>query len=182
MTIAEVTDVISKIAAGLKDVCVECLQNNADVIRNSISEQLYSGLDGDGKHLTPTYLDDPYFTSRKTPWYHYDEDTGKEYHGAVGYKQWKMDITPPEGSEMLGLPPRPDNVPNLFIDGTFHNSLEYSMGEESVIIISGDANGSDIVAKYGPKILTIGSAAVRYFNQTYMWPAIDEFYQKCGYK
>lgn len=96
--------------------------------------------------------------------------------------EWKKDITPPESSEMLGLPPRPEDVPNLYIDGTFHRDISATMVDDGLRISPGNNDGPAIVMKYGDSILNMGPTAIEYFNVTYLWPAIENFYKDCGYK
>ena len=61
MGIDEVAEIIGRIADGLEETLLKCLYDNSGVVLNAITEQLYSGLDGDGKHLSPSYDDDPFF-------------------------------------------------------------------------------------------------------------------------
>lgn len=180
MTIAEVAGIIKKIAEGFEDACIRCLADNKSVVYDAVHEQLYSGQDGDGNYLSPTYTEDDYFRNRKRPWMHYDDETGKTYIGAEGYREWKHDITPPVAGAMLGLPPRPVDVPNLWIDGTFYRSITVRRQGDSLVVNSED--GAAIVAKYGDRILNMGPVAVEYFTTTYMLPAIGSFFKECGYK
>ena len=175
MGITEVANIISRIADGLKDACVNCLQDNSDVVVLAISEQLFCGLDADENYLDPNYDNDPYFEEEKSPW----------YHRAKAYKEWKHNITPPQFGTMLGLSPRPDNVPNLWIDGTFHGQINAQRIEGGLNIDPGNGRGPDIVAKYevdNKVILDLGPTAMRYFNEKYMIPAISKFFKDCGYK
>lgn len=171
MGIEEVAKIIGKIADGFEEACIKCLEDRSPVIRNAIIEQLYSGQDGAGQYLSPTYDNDPFF-----------EEEGFWHHRAKDYKAWKYSITPPASEPMLGLPPRPADVPNLYIDGTFYS--EISVRREGVVleIDPGTGNGPAIVQKYGDTILNIGPTAIEYFNTTCMLPAIDSFFKECGYK
>lgn len=182
MGIEEVAGIIGKIADGLEDACMQCLADNSGVVVDTVREQLSSGVDGDGSHLSPTYLEDPYLVNRKTPWFHHVENTGKTYIGPQGYLEWKKDITPPMAGELLGFPPRPDAVPNLFIDGTFHRQINASRRDKSLMIDPGIGNGPDIVSKYGESILMMSQAAIGYFNASYMLKAIESFFKDCGYR
>lgn len=167
------------IADGFREACVDCMHANVNQFPEAVREQLYCGVDGNGGFLSPTYDDDPFFQRRL--WRHTDTN-GKTYVGAEGYKEWKSDITPPEQSTMLGLAPRPESVPNLFIDGTFHRSIT---GEPTPDGVDIDARGGDsfkIVDKYGRQIFGLTDDAVAWFNKTFMLPAIEEHFKKCGYK
>lgn len=171
MGIEEVANIIKKISDGFEEACIQCLSDNSGIVLRAVTEQLYSGLDGDGKHLSPTYDDDPFF-----------EEEGPWYHRAKDYKAWKYSITPPVSGTMLGLPPRPDEVPNLFINGKFYSEITASRKGDVLVVDPGNGDGPSIVAKYGDEILNMGPTAISYFNTTYMLPAIDSFFKDCGYK
>lgn len=171
MNIQSVCDIIHKIADGFEDNAVECLCTHSDVVLTLIREQIYSGVDGDGKYLSPTYDNDPFF-----------EEPGKWYHRAKDYKAWKYRITPPETSLYLHLAPRPVEVPNLFIDGTFFGQINAEMRGRELDITPGNGNGPTIREKYGDRLFMIGSNAVEWFNTEFMWPAIECFFSNCGYR
>ena len=170
MGIEEVAEIIGRIADGLEEALLKCLYDNSGVVLNAITEQLYSGLDGDGKHLSPSYDDDPFF-----------DEPGTWHNRAKDYKAWKYTITPPAVGQMIGLPPRPDNVPNLYIDGKFYSEISIAKSSDGLFLDPGVGNGPAIVAKYGDRILDMGPPAISYFNETYTWPAIETFFKNCGY-
>lgn len=182
MRIGKVAEIIKKIAEGFEDACAECLEDNSGVVLSAIREQLYSGLDGDEKLLAPTYLNDEFLTKRDHPWTRYEESTGKIYVGPKGYMDWKKDITPPIPGTMLGLRERPEEVPNLFIDGTFHGEINAWRSDKKLVVDPGTGDGPAIVDKFGDRILNIGPTAIEYFNKSYMLPAIGTFFKDCGYK
>ena len=171
MDIVKVVNIIQRIADGFEEACIECLSNNSGIVQLAVTEQMYSGQDGEGQLLTPGYDDDPFF-----------EEEGYWYHRAKDYKAWKRGITPPVAGSMLGLPPRPDNVPNLFINGKFYSEIVAVRKGDVLEVDPGNGHGPAIVAKYGDDILNMGSTAVEYFNEIYMLPAIKNFFKKCGYK
>lgn len=171
MDIQRVYDIIHKIAEGFEENAMQCLSDHSGNIVLDIREQIYSGQNGKGEHLSPTYDSDPYF-EKKGPW----------YHRAQEYKAWKNTIKPPVGSTLLGLPPRPDNVPNLFISGKFHSEITATRRGDMLYVDPGNGDGPDIVAKYKASLLDIGDSAVVYFNREYMWPAIERFFNDCGYQ
>ncbi len=171
MGIEDVAGIIGRIADGFEEACVKCLQGNKEIVLQAIKEQMYSGLNGDAKLLSPTYDDDPFF-----------EEEGYWYHRRKDYKAWKRTITPPLTSSMLGLPPRPDEVPNLFIDGTFYGQITARDGNKSLVLDPGSGNGPAIVGKYGDTLLEIGPTAKEYFTTEYMLPAIGAFFNECGYR
>lgn len=171
MDIQDVSDIIHKIAGGFEANAMQCLSDHSGNVVVVVQEQIYSGQDGDGVHLSPTYDADPYF-----------EEDGPWYHRAGDYKAWKYSITPPVGSSLLGLPPRPDNVPNLFINGRFFSEITATVRGDMLYVDPGHGDGPDIVAKYGESILNMGENAVTYFNREFMWPSIERFFNDCGYR
>lgn len=164
--------VIGAIATGIGDSILECLEEKRNMITQSVTEQLYSGLDGNGEYLSPTYDDDPYF-NEKGPW-----------HGAAyAYKKWKEHITPPMRSPVLNLPPRPVEVPNLFITGLFHESIKASReGDVVRVYTSGFQDGPLIEQKYGEAIFKLTDDAKEYFNIYALRPWLNDFITKCGYR
>ena len=164
--------VINAVKDGLKDSILECLEEKRDIITSSITEQLYSGIDGEGEYLSPTYDDDPYF-NEFGPW-----------HGAsYAYKKWKEKITPPMPSATLNLPPRPIAVPNLFITGTFHESIKAArVGDVVRVYTSGFRDGPLIEKKYGEAIFKLTDDAREYFNIYALRPWINDFIRNCGYR
>jgi hypothetical protein len=171
MNIAQVSDIISKIAKGFEESCMKCLSDNSGIVVIAVQEQIYSGQDGNGAQLNPTYDDDPYF-----------EEEGYWFHRSAAYKAWKKEITPPCGSSLLGLPPRPENVPNLYINGKFFSEILADRRGDVLHVDPGSGNGPAIVAKYGDEILNMGPSAVEYFNAEYLLPSIDRFFKDCGYQ
>lgn len=164
--------VIDAIRTGIKDSILECLEDKSDTINSCIAEQLYSGIDGEGEFLSPTYDDDPYF-KEFGPW-----------HGAnYAYKKWKERITPPVKSLILNLPPRPLAVPNLFITGRFHDSIKAArVGDVVRVYTSGFQDGPLIERKYGEAIFKLTDEAKEYFNIYALRPWLNDFIKNCGYK
>lgn len=137
-----------------------------------ITEQLYSGVNGNDKPLRPTYLNDPYFKSR---------ESGKWYKNARGYMMWKEGITPPYASSWLGIPRRSPDTPNLIIRGDFHNSITAVPFDKGLRIESvGVSFSDDIERKYGQAIYRVGSYARRYFIEKYVKKGIEDYFRKFG--
>ena len=74
----KIESVIRSIADGIEDECIKCMEENTEVVADCIKEQLYSGLDGDGDYLNPTYDNDPFFN-----------EEGVWKGRAEMYKRWK---------------------------------------------------------------------------------------------
>lgn len=156
---------------GFEPAVIKCLGENTDITEDAVREQLYSGMDGEDNYLNPSYDSDPYF-EEKGPW----------YHRSAGYKKWKREITPPTAGVMLLLSPRPDNIPNLYINGQFYSDIFATMQGDSLSInVRGEGDAPDIISKYGEQILRLGPTAIEYFNNHFVIPHIREFFADCGY-
>ena len=171
MDIIGVHDIIHKIAEGFEDNALQCLGNHSSDVVDLIQEQIYNGQDGDGEYLSPTYDEDPFF-----------DEPGRWHGRADDYIKWKYEITPPVASPNLCLSPRPIEVPNLFIDGTLFGQISAIMKGTFLEVSPGNGNGPEIKKKYGDRLFMLGEDAVEWFNLEYMWPAIEKFFNDCGYR
>lgn len=174
MNIEDVYDIIHRISEGFEGNALQCLDRHSGNVVIAIQEQIYSGQDSEGETLTPTYDDDPFF-DEEGPW----KGRAKEY------KAWKRSITPPKASTLLGLPARPVEVPNLFINGKFFSEINADMAGDELVVDPGMGDGPAIVSKYGGyghDILGMGDAAKVYFNGQFMLPALEKFFTDCGYR
>lgn len=171
MEISKVADIIHKIADGFEENGMACLAENSDRVILTVQEQMLCGQNGKGELLAPTYDDDPFF-----------EEEGDWYHRNADYKAWKRKIKPPKKSSLLDLPARPENVANLFINGKFHSEILADRRGDVLHVDPGNGNGPDIVSKFGDDILSMGPAAIRYFNREYLLPSIIKFFKDCGYQ
>lgn len=170
--VLEVAGVVRRIAEGFGEVVLDRLSQDRGLVVRMVREQIYSGLDSAGRFLSPTYDADPYFN-----------EPGQWQGKAYQYKLWKRKITPPIRSYTLNLPPRPDNVPNLFITGAFFESIGAEMAGGALRVTSeGFMEGDDIVAKYGDGILGMGYNAREYFIGERLRPAVADFFTQCGYR
>ena len=168
-SIYEVARIIRRYADGIEKETVDCMDSNKGVVRDCIQEQLYSGLNGEERLLQPTYDDDPFF-NEEGPW----------KGSAEKYKRWKERITPPVQSHLLNLPPRPVEVPNLFILGTFYDSISIKKGNDGIETYSdGFTDGSSIIRKYGDNILALGPTAREYFILNHLRPWLERFLASC---
>ena len=164
------TDAINTAVDGFEDAVLACLETHHDVVEDIVHEQLYSGVDGNNNYLSPTYDDDPYF-----------EEEGHWKGKSRQYKAWKERITPPIQGELLFLPPRPVEVPNLFIIGTFYDSIRTERTADSLRVYTGGfRDGPLIERKYGEAIFMIGMAGKGYFNEHFLREWIENYWRMCG--
>lgn len=159
----------SKFANELEDVLIKQMHDKKDLFEEFITEQLYSGLNGDEVPLRPTYTQDPYFLQFKNPKAEADR-----------YKKWKAKIQPPARS-YLGFSPRNIDTPNLIIRGDFYSSITAIPIADGVMIASqGLMFSSDIEQKYGNIIYKISDKAKRHYIIYFMMPRINKFMKECG--
>lgn len=164
---------------GFQGEVLDCMDQNSHEMVVSVREQLYSGIDGEGNSLSPSYDSDPYFTDPHAGFF--DEDRGHWvncYLHPERYISWKQRITPPEGSSRLNLPARPSSIPNLFIIGTFHMSIDAKPSSQGVQIFTfGWDQGPLVERKYGSQIFKLSENAVKHFNESFLWPWLKSWVQ-----
>lgn len=171
MELKEFAQRFGQFAETFEQKVASVIQSHPDVMVDFIHQQLYSGLDGSGEPLRPTYLQDPWFN---TP------EAGRFQGKPRWYMAWKAKITPPARA-YIGLPGRPLEVPNLIIRGDFYDSIQAASIPGGVrIFTQGVSFGSEIEEKYGSDIFKISPQAVQEFIYTYLEPEINSYYQSLG--
>src|ERR1044072_1903301 len=95
-------------------------------------EQMMEGKRRDGKDISPSYFEDPWF---------------KSIESAKAYSEWKDRITPNSK--------RKKGVPNLFIVGTFHNSISIDVTGESIKFNSDFYAAADIERRFTGMIYSL---------------------------
>ena len=180
-TIAGVANAVRTLEKNFWPEVTNSLRESEGLIHDLITDQLMSGLDENKEPLKPTYLDDPYFVeTTKTP--------KAARAKARWYKAMKESITPPRSSDLLHLPPRDPNTPNLIIRGDYHASI--------TPIVQGGKDGGKIVTrsigfyagddalekKYGPGHLGLTPEARAYLIEERVVPALDKLFKKYGFK
>lgn len=164
-TIGRASAKVEAWAAGIRRMLESLIQSNSSLVTDCIREQIESGQDGNGKSLSPTYLNDPYF----------DKFGNKAHIMAERYRDWKLRITPPEQGGLLGLPPRDADVPNLRINGYYQDSISAVKKSGGVSIGSTAVFQSEIANKYGGDIYKMGDEARKYFKENITEPALKDF-------
>lgn len=158
-----------RFAYGLESALVRQIHEKKEIFEEFVTEQLYSGVNGDEVPLRPKYSEDPYFNAFKNP--------KKE---AERYRKWKMRIQPPARS-YLGFNPRDSDTPNLIIRGDFYASITAIPIADGISIVSqGVMFSSDIERKYGNVIYEIGDKAKEHYVQFFMLPRIMKLMEECG--
>lgn len=95
-TIKEALDNVTAFVNGFEGEVQNTMDSNKSLVREFVTEQLYSGVNGNDKPLRPTYLNDPWFAT---------DEAGKWKNNAKGYAKMKKRITKPTPS-FQGYPAR----------------------------------------------------------------------------
>lgn len=107
---------VTKIAS---DLIIENKYQVLDLNR----DQMLMGKNALGEDITPPYSQNTYF---------------KKPGAAKRYAEYKRKIAPNKSLDSL----RDEDTPNLFINGTFHNSLEFD--ESNISVTTGTVLGEDV--------------------------------------
>lgn len=175
-TIANAYSAVMGLSGEFTSAIEKTFLDNETLIKDIIQDQLMAGIDEDMKPLTPTYLDDPYFVeSTSTP------EAAKEK--AENYKKWKAKLYPPTSTDLLHLPARDANTPNLIIRGDYHASITPVVAEGKIVTKSvGFYAENDIENKYGDAHLGISSEGRYYLINEKVYPAITKLLAKYKFK
>lgn len=178
MNIKEMREKIGRAKAQIRGEIARCMDTNKHEMVVSVREQMYSGIDGDDATLSPSYSQDPYFDNKRAGFFDEEADHWVScFMHPERYIAWKQRITPPKDSSILGPPARSSNTPNLFIVGTFHNSIDARATAGGVELFSfGWDSGPAVERKYGSQIFGLGTMAVGRFNGKFLWPWLHKWY------
>ena len=115
-----------------EEVAATSIQKTRSNLVSLNREQMLEGKRRDGKDISPSYFEDPWF---------------KSVESAKAYSDWKDSITPNSK--------RKKGVPNLFIIGTFHNSITIDVTGESIKFNSDFYAAADIERKFTGMIYSL---------------------------
>ena len=169
---------IRRTKEGIQPEILRCMDGNKHEMVVSVREQLYSGIDGRGAPLSPSYSQDPYFRDHRSGFFDEESDNWVScFMRPDLYIEWKQRITPPVDSGRLGLPARSIDQPNLFIFGTFHSSIDARAVSKGIEIFTfGWDGGPQVERKYGSQIFALSSQAVAHFNTNYLMPWLRRWF------
>jgi hypothetical protein len=102
----------------------------------------------DGKDISPSYFEDPWF---------------KSIESATAYSEWKDRITPNTK--------RKKGVPNLFIVGTFHKSITLDISGDSIKFHSSFPEAADIERKFTGMIYSLNVEKRTEYVREFLRPA-----------
>jgi hypothetical protein len=140
-----VTNVISEMRNIVLSLAIEAEPSIVELNRS----QLWEGKTNEGKDITPKYSENPFFKSKES---------------AEKYANWKQKITPGKT--------RKKDVPNLFIDGTFYDSIYAKLYGDEININSNIALGTKIIAVH-KKVLGLNKESLRVVSNAIKEPLIN---------
>lgn len=123
MTIFEKLQQVRSTKENVSSIISGSIMDNERDIVYAIQNQLWDGKDGTGKDLTPSYLDDPYFLTKKA---------------AQQYAEWKDRITHNSNRNFY--------APNLYINGYFWSTMKIDRNNMRMV---SNGFGTPIISKYG---------------------------------
>lgn len=113
-------------------------------------DQMYAGLNAKGQYITPYYSQDPWFKSKES---------------AARYAAWKARLNQRRPAPYL--PPRPEDVPNLIINGRLiYDRLRVQVGP---YVLKVDLPGFDVESKFGP-VLGYSPLVLDHYRRVHFWP------------
>lgn len=125
-------------------------------------DQLYSGLDGAGNSLRPTYQQDPYFKKFKNP-----------VAAAQAYSDWKDSMFQRTHNPLFTK--RPSGTPNLIITGSwFYDTLVTDVGNGMLMIKSDSPIIGKLTGKYGDNLLRLSPLALNYYVKERLFERLEQ--------
>ena len=109
------------------------LNENEAALKELMRDQMYAGLDGNGKSLTPKYSQDPYF---------------KKPGAGERYARWKDTLWQRDHNSIF--PAKDIDTPNLIVNGNLiYKVLDFSAASQKMIVTAHSSIIPKIEAKYG---------------------------------
>lgn len=152
---------VSRAQAAVQDypaIIADIVSENESVLLQLNKDQMLSGVDANEKYFTPTYTADPYFNSveKAVNYMNFKERFRYIYDNRIKY----------------GLfPPKPADIPNLIIVGTFMNSMFITSSGNAFTIGATYMESDSIERKYG-KPFGISPLSAQWFWQNFLLPGL----------
>lgn len=144
----------------------KALRDNTEIIAKLNKDQLAAGRDRTDALLRPTYLNDPYFKTKR---------------GAQGYANLKAHKIKKPRMSFGVYPEATDNTPNLFLKGYYYEHIKSNvpkLGDSGVIkfgLTNDSAIADDIADKYGAEVLGLSNKHAEYFYEWYIKFNLEEY-------
>jgi hypothetical protein len=167
MTIGQMLNKAQKFERGFKKKIAQTLRENKKVVLDLQESQLLSGQDANGKWLTPSYLNDPFFKSRES---------------AERYRQRKIKKSAlHEGLKRYDIFGRNGgHTPNLIYSDTvrksqFYRQLKVEVADETLRIHSSWSKAPNVENKY-PTATGLSPKAFKYIWDNYAKPDLIDYW------
>ena len=164
MGIRDLIDRIEKVKDNidsLDSVISDVVRGHSDVILSLNKDQMLLGRDADGKVLTPSYWDDPYFESRAK---------ANRYAGM----KYKLESKHRSRIEHPTLYPDKDkDTPNLIVTGLFQDGMFIQVDDNSHTIGSSYIESDAIESKYRGVVFGLSPESREYFYKNYLFKRLQ---------
>jgi len=163
-TIKQVRERYRKAYEALPDAISTTVQQTSATLMDLNRDQLLQGRDAEGNLLSPTYTQDPYFTTREAA----------ARYSKMKYKMEAEHRGMVANVELFGE--KPTDVPNLLVNGNwFFNHFFIKVTKEAYSIGSTGLAAPDIERKY-PKVYGLAPLSKEYYYFMYIRPTIKTVY------
>jgi len=164
-TVKQVAERYMKAYAALPDAIANTVQKSQDDLLSLNRDQLLQGRDTDGDLLSPTYLQDTYFSSVEK---------------AANYMKMKYKLESGHKQSMAHpdqYGDKPPDVPNLLVTGTmFFNHFFIRVTKEAYTIGSTGEAAPDIEQKYNNRVYGLAPRSKEYYYYQYIRSTIKMVY------
>lgn len=147
----------------LNGVVTEVMVDNKDVLLSLQKDQFLAGQNSKGSDLSPSYLEDDYFTSPQK---------------AQNYARWKESHAERHNSliSVPGLFPAKNwMVPNLIVTGVFYSGLFINIGQTEFELGSSARMTPGITSKFGADTFGLNLISRTYFWNNYLVPVLIKY-------
>jgi hypothetical protein len=148
-TIQDMISRVQDLRLQLPDMVNNAIIQEQDWITEYQKAQLYDGKNSEGNDITPSYLDDPYFKTRKQ---------------AIAYARFKQKISP--------NPVRNFYTPNLYINGFFYSNLYVKVNGQSIEFDDSADFSPAVEEKYQKKLLGLNPESWYKFTYGPFWSVL----------
>ena len=147
---------VQKNLTHIGDKIGEVVESRKDVILSLNRDQMLLGRDAEGKVLTPSYIDDPYFKT-------------KRHADMYRHMKYKLESEHRARIEHPSLYPDKDkNTPNLIVTGVFQSGMFINVGSGTFTIGSTYKDSNDIESKYRGLVFGLSPESKEYFYNHYL--------------
>ena len=180
MTFLEVYDGVKRFQNDIVDIVAEILKRNQQIIVDLVKEQLLSGLDADHNLLTPTYLNDEHFISKRkrTKPRKPDKKSAAEEYADKKKKLYDEHNRLKKFGDLF--PDKPENTPNLIVSGSFHDAIYIQIKGQNYVIDSTYEDSAKIQRKYNNRVLTLNRTSIEKLTELISGELIVELEKRYG--